>query len=227
MDDSITLAVSSPRPSISVTGRGEIMARPDILEITAGVHTRGASAQAAARENGDVMNRILAALKEHGIAEKDVQTTRLSVSPQYNQPNPRSHEEYVPRIVGYVVENQVRIVSRRLDQAGPLLDAVMNAGANQVHGVQFRIEHPEKLYDEARKRAMADAKGKAMLLAGEAGVVVGPPRSISEHEGNVVQPQPMFRAAAMAGSAPMLPVAPGEERISVNVSVVYELLQPK
>ncbi len=217
-----------PRPTISVSGHGEISTRPDIVEITLGVHTRADTALVAARQNGEVMNRILSVCKERGIAEKDVQTARLNVSPQYNQPTPGSNAEYIPRVVGYTVDNQVRVILRKLDSIAEVLDAVMNAGANQVSGIAFRVEQPEKLSDEARKRAMADAKRKATILAGEAGVILGHPRSIVEHDDRPIMGGPMFRTnAMMAAPAPALPVAPGEEKLSVSVSVVYELVIPK
>lgn len=224
-DEAPTAAERVKRPSISVTGRGEISAKPDVAVITVGVVSHAATASQAAKDNGAITTRLMTALTERGVAEKDVQTTNLSVAPRYNQPNPRQaaeNAEFIPRIIGYEVVNDVRVVARKLDQVGALLDDVLNAGANQVSGVAFQVEHPEKLMDEARKRAMADAKRKATLLADEAGVRVGPPRSIEEADG-----QPRFYGLnVMAAPAPRLPVAPGEEKYSVTVSVVYSLLVP-
>ncbi len=226
-DEAIMVSGIAKKPSISVTGRGEISARPDIVEITVGALSHAPTATQAAKDNSAIVARILAALTERGVAEKDVQTTQLRVAPRYNQPNPRQpaeNAEFIPRIIGYEVENTVQIVVRKLDQIGAMLDAVLQVGANQVSGIAFRVEHPEKLLDEARKRAMADAKHKATLLAGEAGVVVGPPRSIEEAD---IQPAPPRYRMGVAMAAPSMPVAPGEEKISVTVSVVYELLIPK
>lgn len=216
------------RPSISVTGRGEISAKPDIVEISVGVLTHATTASQAAKDNSAIVTQLIAALTEHGVAEKDVQTAELRVAPRYNQPNPRQgadNSEFVPRIIGYEVVNDVRIVVRKLDEVGTLLDAVLQAGANQVSGIAFRVEHPEKLMDEARKQAMADAKHKAVMLAGEAGVRVGPPRSIEEADS---QPSPpRYQTAFALDKALAMPIAPGEQKISVTVSVVYGLLLPK
>ncbi len=219
-------------PTISVTGTGKIAARPDVAEISVGVLAQAPTAQVALSLNNESMNRLVATLKERGIAEKDIQTSQVQVAPEYSRPHPRGPqdpvEEFVPRIVGYRVDNMVRIAARKIDQLGPLLDAVVQAGANQIHGISFRIEHDDQLLDEARKRAMADAKHKAALLAGEAGVVVGAPLKIEE-TGAENSPQPRFMGVGkmMATAAAPMPVSPGEQEISVTVSVVYELKAPK
>ena len=151
-------------------------------------------------------------LKERGVASKDVQTTNLNVSPRYSQPPQpvpgRPQQEFTPKIVGYDVTNTVTVTARDLDKFGELLDAVVTAGANQMHGISFRIDTPESLLDEARKRAMADARHKADLMAGEAGVVVGPPISITDSGASAPpSPRPMMRRM-MAMSAPMSPSPP-------------------
>lgn len=216
------------KPSITVTGHGEISAKPDIVEISVGVLTHAPTASQAAKDNSAIVTRLMTTLTEHGVAEKDVQTKELHVAPRYTQPNPgdrANSAEFVPRIIGYEVVNNVGVIVRKLDQVGTLLDALLQAGANQVSGISFRIEHPEGLMDQARMEAMADAKHKATLLAREAGVRVGAPRSIEEPDGQPFLPR--FSSNMMGASAPQMPVAPGEEKISVTVSVVYELLLPK
>ncbi len=228
-DNANTPGDAMRKPSISVTGHGEISAKPDIVEISVGVLTHAPTASQAAKDNSAIVARLMATLTDHGVAEKDVQTTELRVAPRYTQPDPRrtaENSEFVPRIIGYEVSNSVRVVARKLDQVGTLLDALLQAGANQVSGISFRSEHPESFMDQARSRAMADAKHKATLLAGEAGVRVGAPRSIEESDGQSRFPRfELGIAAVMAG--PQMRVAPGVEKISVTVSVVYELLLPK
>jgi uncharacterized protein len=223
--------------TISVSGNGKISARPDIAEVTAGVVAHAPSAQYALAANNAAMSRLVATLKERGVAEKDIQTSQISITPEYSQPPPRvfsgsppveqPQAEFVPRLVGYKVENNVRVTSRRIDQLGPLLDAVVQAGANQIYGIAFRVEHPDELLDEARKRAMRDAKHKGELLAGEAGVVLGSPMKIAEHQ----EGTPAFYAERIIAAAPMraaaMPVAPGEQELTVMVSVIYELKQAK
>ncbi len=229
--ESTTHAAEEPS-SISVTGRGKISTAPDVAEIQMGVITQGPTAREALAANNESMTRLQEILKERGVANKDVQTTQFSVNPQYSQP-PRQapgqapqEEPFVPRIVGYQVNNTVQITARDLTKLGALLDAVVQAGANQMYGISFRVDDPETLLDQARKDAMANAKRKAELLAGEAGVVVGMPLSIRE-EGAPSPPQPMMmrRSAMIADSA--VPIASGEQELSVSVHVVYELKAPK
>ncbi len=216
-------------PRISVSGTGTISAAPDLGDINVGVVTQAPTARDALTANTEAMSRLLAVVKEQGVAAKDVQTTNVNVNPQYSQPPPQrtTQGEFVPRIVAYQVTNTVHLKVRELTKLGAILDAVVSAGANQVYGISFQIDEPEKLLDQARKQAMADAKRKAELLTGEAGMVLGPPLLISETGG---QPTPMMprlgRMMAMAEAAPV-PVAAGEQELSVTVQVQYELRQAK
>jgi uncharacterized protein YggE len=220
------------RRSISVTGTGKVSAAPDVADISIGVVTQASTAQDALAANTEAMTKVHSVLKERGVAAKNIQTTSISVQPRYSQPpQPRpgqAVQEFVPRIVGYDVVNAVQITARDINNLGAILDAVVQTGANRIDGISFRISEPAKLLSVARKSAMADAKARADLLAGEAGVVVGLPISISEAAG-FVPPQPMYRGRAMAmeAMAAPVPVAGGEQELSVNVSVVYELVPPK
>ncbi len=218
-------------PVVSVSGRGVISAAPDTADVNVGVVSQAATAREALSANNQAMAALIAKLKESGVAEKDVQTTNLSIQPRYSQPAPQPpgrqpQAEFVPRIVGYDVTNTVRVTARDLAKLGTLLDALVGSGANQMYGISFRIDEPEKLLDEARKRAMADAKRKATLLAGEAGVVLGTPIAIAESGGGPPPPMPMFRRGAMM-AAEAVPVAPGEQDLTVNVQVSYRIEPPK
>lgn len=222
--------------TITVSGEGKVSAAPDLADINVGVVTQAATAKDALAANTEAMTKIQAVLKERGVAAKDIQTTNINVQPQYSQPprrpqgNPAaSQEPFVPKIVAYQVINTVQITARDLDKLGSILDAVVQSGANQMNGISFRIEEPEKLLDGARKQAMANAKHKAELLAGESGVVVGPPITIQESGGFSPPPRPMMgfaRGEAMMAAAPV-PVSAGEQELSVSVTVVYELQMAK
>jgi uncharacterized protein len=238
--------------TIAVSATGKMPARPDIAEVTVGVVTQAPTAKDALAANNEAMSKLLQTLKAKGVAEKDIQTSQVQVAPQYTQPAmryvpatpgggfstephapqaplpPAPPGEFVSRIVGYRVENTVRIVTRPVDRLGTLLDGVVQAGANQIYGIAFRIENPDQLIDEARRRAMAQAKHKAKILADEGGVVLGLPLKIEEHDGGAPPSIAFFRnELAPAAAAPSMPIAPGEQEISVTVSVVYELKQPK
>jgi uncharacterized protein YggE len=220
-------------PTISVSGTGKVTAVPDLADIQVGVVTQAQTARDALSANNEAMNALTDVLKKSGVAAKDIQTTQISVQPQYSQPRPpRPGEapptEFVPRIVGYQVTNMVQITAREIGKLGAILDAVVTAGANQIHGISFRIDGPEKLLDVARKQAMADARRKAEQLAGEAGVIAGPPLLIREEGGMIPTPQPrMMGRMMMAEAAGAAPVAPGEQELQVSVSVVYRLDLPK
>lgn len=217
---------------ISVNGSGRVSAPPNVAEINLGVVTQGKTAREALSANNESMTALQNVLKERGVAAKDLQTTNITISPRYSQPPPPNPAqpfqppvEFVPKIIGYDVTNTVHVTVRDLPKLGEVLDAVVTAGANQMHGISFRIDAEDALMDTARKKAMADARKKAELMAGEAGVVVGPPISIrDETQVSPPRPQPMLGRAMMAAS---VPVASGEQELSVVVHVVYELRLPK
>jgi uncharacterized protein len=224
-----------PRPTektISVSGYGKISAPPNVADITLGVVSQAKTAREALSANNAKMDALQKVLKERGVASKDLQTTNINVTPQYTRPSsPQEAQsgEFVPRIISYEVSNSVSVTVRDLSKVGELLDAVVTAGANQMHGIRFRIDEPDAMLDVARKKAMADAKKKAELMAGEAGVVVGFPITIRDEPNAFVPPYaPMMgRSFAMAAASPTVPVAAGEQELSVTVHVVYELKVPK
>lgn len=217
------------KPSLSVSGTGKISAAPDMASVSVGVVSEAATASDALRANSQSMAALQTAIRERGVAAKDMQTSNISVQPKYSQPAPgRPQGEFVSRIVGYSVTNTVEIRVRDLGKLGELLDAVVSAGANQVYGITFGIDKADALLDEARKRAVADARRKAELLAGEAGVVLGQALQISE-SGGMVPPTPMaFRGGGMmAMAAAEVPVSSGEIDLSVNIQIVYEIRPPQ
>jgi uncharacterized protein YggE len=219
-----------PTRMISVSGTGKVSAAPDEAVIHIGVVSAAATAKDALASNTEAMTAVQGVLKERGVAEKDIQTVNINIQPRYSQaPQPTPGQvarAYIPKIVGYEVTNTVLITARDLKKLGLILDAVVQSGANQVYGISLRIKESEKLLDVARKQAMADAKSKAELLAGEAGVVVGLPITINESGGYLpLAPVAMYGlSAAPAASAPApVPVAPGEQELSISVAISYEL----
>jgi uncharacterized protein YggE len=215
-----------------VLGHGKVAAVPDVADINVGVVSQDLTAKDALRKNSEDMERLHKVLKDRGIAAKDIETKQIQVSPVYSHPDPRRPvlpgEDFVPKVVGYRVTNAVEVTVRDVHKLGDMLDAVVGAGANQVTGIAFRVEKGEQLLDQARRLAMADAKRKAELLAGEAGVVLGPARQICE--AGATPPRPLFLGstapqAMMARSA--APVAPGEQDLAVSIQVCYTILPPK
>ncbi|WP_050405628.1 SIMPL domain-containing protein [Bradyrhizobium embrapense] len=207
-------------PAISVTGEATVSAAPDEAQLDAGVTTDGKTAREATDANNVTMGKVLAALKGAGIAEKDYQTSRLSLQPQFANRTPSSNNA-PPSIVGYHASNRVTIKLRDVSKVASVIDVLVGAGANDIGGLNFSVSQASKLLDEARERAIADARRKAEIYAKAAGVTLGAPLNIAE-VGSA--PVPMFRAKmATAGFAAPTPVAQGEETLTVNVTVSWAI----
>lgn len=213
-----TPALAAEQRTLSMGGHGEAKAAPDLVSINAGVTTSAPTAAAALSANTTRMKGVFAALTRLGVPEKNIQTVNFSVSPQYA--NNRENNE-APRVTGYQVNNQVSVLLEDVSRLGGALDALVTAGANQMHGINFSIKEPAPLLAKARADAIADAKLRAETYARAAGVTLGPIQSISE-SGGVVMP---YRAdRMMMASAPKaVPVAAGEESVTADVSVVWEI----
>jgi len=226
---SITAANSQERreilpPSISVTGTGQIFARPDMAQISMGVTTEAPTASAALAQNNDKMSALMKALASKGVPERDVLTSNFSVFPEYrHDPSPMSspQERRLPTIIGYRVNNEVHVRIRKLEDLGGILDEVIRSGANQVHGISFSIAEPAPVLDEARKKAVADARRKAELLAAASGTRLGKVLYINEGGGIMPPPRPMMMMEARAASS--VPIASGEQEMSASVNVVYAI----
>ena len=210
-------AEDAPVAAISVTGEAQISAAPDVAQIDAGVTTEAKTAREASDANNAAMGKVLLALKGAGIEEKDFQTSRLSLQPQYapNRAPPNA-------IVGYQASNRVTVKLRDVSKAAALVDTLVGAGANTIGGISFMVSQPSKLLDEAREQAIADARRKAEIYAKATGVTLGGPISISE-EG--AQAPPQFRRMS-AGMAAAAPIAQGEETLHVTVSVSWSIKPP-
>jgi uncharacterized protein len=210
------LADSDFPPSISVSGEATISAPPDQAEIEAGATTDAKSAREAAEANNVTMNKLLSALKAAGIDAKDIQTSRLSLQPQY-APN---HNP--PTVTGYRAGNQVSVRLRDVTKVASTIDALVSAGATDIGGINFTVSQASKLLDDARTQAIADARRKAEIYAKAAGVTLGAPLNISE---DGAAPVPMFRARMAATPMAATPVAPGQETLSVTVHVSWTIKQ--
>ena len=222
-----TLAAASPALAedtrmprlISLSGHGEMRMAPDMAFVTTGVLSQGVTAADALAANTAAMNALFAALTGAGIAEKDVQTSNFFVQPRYNFQDGKA-----PELIGYDVSNTVTVIVRKIGDLGPLLDKVVQAGSNQINGIGFEVSKPDAALDEARKLATADATRKAKIYAKAMGVGLGRVMSISEGV-NYQPPMPMARSKVMmadAAAAPV-PVAAGEQTLSVDVNITWEI----
>jgi uncharacterized protein YggE len=205
-----------PAPSITVIGSGAASGPADTAEVNAGVVTQAATASQAMSQNSAAMEQVLKALTALGIADRDIHTTTVSIvpvraPPQTGRPQPSP-------VVGYEVTNQVRVRVRKLADLGRLLDTLVSRGANALGGIGFSIADPAPLLEQARTKAIADARQKAQVYAAAAGVKLG--RVIFIRDTTPGLPRPM--AARMMSSA-AVPIAPGEQELEVSVSVTYAL----
>ena len=208
------LAQTMPPPAISVTGEANVSVAPDQAQIDGGVTSDAKTAREASDANNAAMGKVLLALKGAGIEEKDYQTLRLSLQPQYAQnraaPSP---------FVGYRASNRVTVRIRDVAKVANVIDVLVGAGATDIGGINFTVSQASKHLDEAREKAIADARRKAEIYAKAAGVTLGEPISISE-EG---APVPLYRGKMAAPMAAGAPVAQGEETLSVTVGVTWAI----
>ncbi|MDX2264827.1 MAG: SIMPL domain-containing protein [Hyphomicrobiales bacterium] len=207
--------------TIRLDATGSVAAKPDMARITLGVAAEADTARAALDQNSAAMARVVEALKAAGLGEDDIQTVDFTVRPRYetNKGDGRN------LLVGYRVLNLVRIGVRQIARLGEVLDKAVAQGSNEMGGIEFTLVDPTALLDEARRRAMASAKDKAELYAAAAGARLGRVLSIDE-----TSAQP-WRSRAMAATrldakAFDAPIQPGEAELQVNVSVLWELIDP-
>jgi uncharacterized protein YggE len=192
--------------SVTVNGHGDITAVPDEATVSAGVHTQAASASAALAQNATLMNAVVAALK--GAGGTELQTQQVSL---YPQTDPKG------TVTSYAADNSVSAKSK-IAGAGGLIDAAVGAGANTVNGPTLDVSGRDDLYRDALKKAVEDARAKAMALASAGGFGVGPVSSVTE-QGSA--PQPVFAAASPSAKSDATPVEPGTQDITADVTVTF------
>ncbi|HEV2629913.1 MAG TPA: SIMPL domain-containing protein [Pseudolabrys sp.] len=196
---------------VTVTGEASVSVPPDTAVIRVGVTSQGRTAREASEANAQKMTAVLAAIKGTGVADKDVQTSRLSLQPQYD-----TGKGGPARLLGFQVTNQLTVQIRDIGNMPNVLDKAIAAGANEMSGIEFVVSQQSKLLDQARDDAIADAHRKAGLYAAAAGSKLGHVVSITE-EGAPLPPRPI---AAMRAA---VPVAPGEQTLRAVVTVSYDL----
>ena len=203
---------------LDVTARGDVRRVPDVAVISAGVVTNAADAAGAMRDNAGRMSRVLAALKKAGVADKDISTSSVNLTPQY-----RYIENEAPAIIGYQASNQVTVRFRDIAKSGTILDALVKEGANQINGPTLMIDKPEAAQDEARVVAIKAARARADLYASALGMKVRRVVSINETESHSGGAVPVMAMRQMDSVSAKTEIMPGEQSIGVNVSVVFEL----
>jgi hypothetical protein len=213
----ITQTIAGTRLDVNATG--EVTRVPDVAVISAGVVSRSPTATAALQDSADRMQRVLAALKRAGVADRDIQTSNVSLNPEYRYPENQS-----PQLVGYTASNNVTVRFRDIRSSGRILDALVGQGANQLNGPNLTIDKPETALDEARAQAIAIGRARAELYARSLGLRVVRVVSVNESGGSypVPPPMPMYARAEMATVA-KTSIEPGEQKLQVNLAMTFEL----
>lgn len=219
-----TAASAQVQPDSAVAGtRLDVVAEgyatrvPDIARISAGVVSQAPTASEAIRQNSARMNAVRAALRRAGIADRDIQTSNISLQPDY-----RYAENQPPQLTGYRASNEVSVRFRDIARTGQILDALVAEGANQINGPSLEIDRPEAALDEARTAAIATARARAELYARALGMRVVRVIGVSETGAVMPIPRPMAMARAQSADA-TANIDAGEQRLSVALTVSFEL----
>jgi len=220
----LTVSLDGQQGGIWVTGQGKTMATPDIAILRLGVEAQEATVAEAQAEAEEAMDGVMTALKDNGVAEKDIQTQYFNIRKVTRWDEYKDQEI----VIGYRVTNVVSAKIRDIERAGLIIDAVAAAAGDltRIDSISFSIDDPSPYYEEAREKAVADAEAKAEELASLAGVKLGKPTYISE---GVSYPPPIYRGGGMMDEAIPMPVpetaiSPGEMEISLTVQVAYAIL---
>lgn len=212
----VTQAIAGTRLDINAVG--EATRVPDIAIVSAGVVTRAATATGALEQNAARMDRVREALKRAGIPDRDIQTSNISLNPEY-----RYAENQPPKLVGYTASNQLNVRFRDIRNTGKILDALVAEGANQINGPTLTIDKPEEALDEARTKALAVGRARAELYARSLGMRVVRLLSVSESGGSYPVPPPMPVMMEARAQSAATKIDPGEQKLQVNLGMTFEL----
>jgi uncharacterized protein YggE len=220
----IEVNVTNQQEGISVSGEGKVTVTPDVATVSLGIEAQAATVGEAQSEASSAMDRVVNALANNGVADKDIQTQYFNIS-QVTRWDANTQQQIT---IGYSVTNTVAAKIRELDKVGTIIDAVAAAGGDytRVNNISFSIDDPTIYQKEARDEAMANAQSKAEQLANLSGVKLGPPTYISESS---TIPVPIYQSATTEAPAPTpaptTPITPGQLDVTVDVQVVYSILR--
>jgi uncharacterized protein YggE len=216
-----TVNTSPQQEGIWVTGQGKVTVVPDIATLQLGVEAQAATVAEAQTQASQAMNQVMAVLTENGVASKDIQTQYFNIT-KVTRWDDKNQQEVV---IGYRVTNVVTAKIRTIDETGAIIDAVAAAGGDftRIDSISFSVDDPTTYYEQAREKAMADAKAKAEQLARLGNVTLGKPTYISESS-YFPFPTPI-RLGDKAVSSAETPISPGEMDVTISVQVVYAILK--
>ena len=209
---------NSQQQGIWVSGEGKVTITPDIAILSLGIEAQAVTVAEAQSQAAEAMDRVINALTDNGVAEKDIQTQYFSIS-QVTSWDKDTGEEIV---TGYRVTNMATVKVREIDETGAIIDAVAAAGGDltRINSIDFSVDDPSPYYDEAREAAVADARAKAEQLAELANVKLGEPTYISEWASSPISSREIY----YGGAAPApTPISPGELELTLSVQVAYAI----
>ncbi len=210
------LLAGAASANMTVTGTGKVTYVPDVVHVTTNVSSDAKTAAEAWQKNREIVQKLFGVLKDYKIDPKDMKTTGLNLTPKYVH-----HKGKEPLLVGYVASYDLSVTVRNLDDVGKVLDAFIENGVNRGVGISFAASDPEKLMEQARAKAVAEARKKAETYVTGAGGTLGHVLSITE--GHVAPPRHLRFVQLQPADAKALPIAPGEQDLSVTVTVVYAI----
>ena len=215
----LTIQAVTERPALNLSAYGEVKTAPDMATISFGVVTEAPTAAEAMAQNAARMTQVMAALRRAGIEERNVQTSGLNLSAQYDYV-----ENTPPRLRGYQATNRVTVIIDDLTAVGTTADAVVAAGVNQIDGIGFGLKDPTAAENRARQLAVRALPGKAALYAQALGVELGGIRSLTEGGGYSPRPPaPIYARAEAISMDASTPVAAGELTVRIDITGVYDL----
>jgi len=206
---------------IEVIGEASVNVTPDFARLTLGVTTTGKDARDALAANAKAVGSLVAAIKGEGVAPADIQTSDVSISPTFANPQQNAAPS-ARAITGYTVANMVTVTARDLSRVGALIDKAVESGANAMYGIAYGETEPSALLDKARPEAVADARRKAEIYAGAAGARVG--RVLALTEETNAPPTPFQRRVFAQSAAAPTPVEAGQDRLTVTIGARFELI---
>jgi Uncharacterized conserved protein len=213
-----TDTTGTPEHTITVSGSGDVSVAPDVADVVLGVSATKSTVKDARAAAAAAMTAVLAAVKKDGVADKDISTVNLSLSPNYDYSSGKS----VPALTGYTYSNTIKVTVRDLTTVAAVVDDSTAAGATTVQGISFRLDDTKAAEAQARQLAMTDAKARADALAQAAGVSIKGVAMISEVTSSPVTYYPQY-SAGLAAAAPSVstPIQTGTTDVTVQVTVSY------
>ena len=216
--DNVAIARPVAGTRLDISATGSVSRVPDLAIISAGVVTKSTTASGAIADNATRMERVRAALKRAGIADRDIQTSSINLNPDYRYENNQP-----PVLTGYQASNNVSVKFRDIRNSGKILDALVAQGANQINGPSLTIDKPETAYDEARTKALAAGKARAELYARSLGLRVVRLLSVSEGGGVGRPPMPMYRAESSMAADAKTSIEPGSQDLEITLAMSFDL----